>query len=76
MIVFVTGLNIVADLAKGNLIDGELSELRDLGLDGTITMLSGDDKKLFVQFVTRMLKWLPEDRATAKELLADPWLHR
>ena len=38
-------------------------------------MLSGDDKRNFLRFVARMLEWLPEDRATARELLADPWLH-
>ena len=27
-----------------------------------------------MKFVRKMLTWLPEERATAKELLADPWL--
>ena len=40
-----------------------------------ITALHGEDKRLFLQFVRKMLKWLPEERATAAELLADPWLH-
>lgn len=25
-------------------------------------------------FVRNMLRWVPEDRKTAKELLEDPWL--
>jgi serine/threonine-protein kinase SRPK3 len=36
--------------------------------------LSGDDKTLFINFAKRMLAWMPEERATAKELLNDPWL--
>ncbi|OJZ81013.1 hypothetical protein ASPFODRAFT_65521 [Aspergillus luchuensis CBS 106.47] len=31
-------------------------------------------KKDFLRFLRRMLCWLPEERATAKELLFDPWL--
>lgn len=33
-----------------------------------------EDKDLFLKFMRRMLCWLPEDRATAKELKEDPWL--
>ena len=33
-----------------------------------------EDKELFLNFMRRMLCWLPEDRATAKELKKDPWL--
>jgi len=44
------------------------------GLENTITALDGEEKRLFLEFVSKMLKWLPEDRATAKELLADAWL--
>ncbi|KAK4999465.1 hypothetical protein LTR66_001522 [Elasticomyces elasticus] len=33
-----------------------------------------EDKELFLNFMRRMLCWLPEDRATAKELMEDPWL--
>ncbi|POR32176.1 Protein kinase domain-containing protein [Tolypocladium paradoxum] len=29
---------------------------------------------LFVKFIRRMLCWVPEERATASELLSDPWL--
>lgn len=38
--------------------------------------LQGDDKTDFLRFLRRMLAWAPEDRATAKELLFDPWLMR
>lgn len=33
-----------------------------------------DDKSEFLRFIRRALTWLPEERATAKELLQDPWL--
>lgn len=32
------------------------------------------DKAGFLGFLRRALAWMPEDRATAKELLRDPWL--
>ncbi|KAL2793263.1 kinase-like domain-containing protein [Aspergillus keveii] len=32
------------------------------------------DKTGFLRFIRRALTWLPEERATAKELLQDPWL--
>lgn len=37
-------------------------------------MLEGRERALFINFARRMLTWLPEKRATAKELLDDPWL--
>lgn len=36
--------------------------------------LEGDEKADFLCFLRRMLCWLPEKRATARELLFDPWL--
>ncbi|KAE8361804.1 kinase-like domain-containing protein [Aspergillus caelatus] len=36
--------------------------------------LEGNDKGRLLQFMRRMLCWSPDDRATAKELLFDPWL--
>lgn len=30
---------------------------------------------MFLDFVQKMLKWQPEKRSTAKELLQDPWLY-
>lgn len=29
---------------------------------------------MFIEFVKRMIKWRPEERSTARELLQDPWL--
>jgi len=36
--------------------------------------LEGAQKVLFLEFMGKMLKWLPGDRKTAKELFEDPWL--
>jgi serine/threonine-protein kinase SRPK3 len=33
-----------------------------------------EDKPGFLQFIRRALTWMPEKRATAKELLQDLWL--
>lgn len=38
------------------------------------SILEGEEKVLFPAFLSRMLKWRPEERASAKELLQDPWL--
>lgn len=43
-------------------------------LENSTPMLEGQDRELFVKFARRMLTWLPEQRATAKELLDDPWI--
>ncbi|KAI9757923.1 MAG: transcription factor TFIIIB subunit brf1 [Chaenotheca gracillima] len=47
---------------------------KDLTLASTLRNVKGDDKRLFLEFVGRMLSWEPKDRSTAKELLKDPWL--
>ncbi|GIK07106.1 hypothetical protein Aspvir_002761 [Aspergillus viridinutans] len=46
----------------------------DYGLDTLEERLQGDEKDDFLRFLRRMLCWQPEDRATANELLFDPWL--
>jgi len=43
-------------------------------LEDSVLSLEGEDKRLFLDFVRKVLQWLPEDRKTAKELLKDPWL--
>ena len=40
----------------------------------TITSLEGEEKIAFLDFIQKMLRWLPEDRWTAKQLLEDPYL--
>ncbi|AEO62405.1 uncharacterized protein THITE_2106524 [Thermothielavioides terrestris NRRL 8126] len=38
------------------------------------TNLQGDDKERFLQLMRKMLRWVPEQRCSAKELLQDAWL--
>jgi len=43
-------------------------------LGDSVSTLEGKDKDEFLNFVRKMLQWLPEKRKSAKELLEDPWL--
>lgn len=43
-------------------------------LADTVTELAGDEKQGFLDFAGGMLRWLPEERKTAKELLKHPFL--
>lgn len=36
--------------------------------------LEGENKALFLDFMRKMLQWVPEKRQTAKQLLKHPWL--
>lgn len=47
----------------------------DFTIEGSISFIDDeDDKRLFIDFVSRMLKWQPEDRSTAKQLIDHPWV--
>ncbi|OOG00365.1 hypothetical protein ASPCADRAFT_125 [Aspergillus carbonarius ITEM 5010] len=46
----------------------------DQTLEDTVTCLEGEEKSQFLGFARKMLKWMPEERGTAKELVDDPWL--
>ncbi|KAH6724210.1 putative CDK4/6 [Leptodontidium sp. MPI-SDFR-AT-0119] len=37
--------------------------------------LEGKEKVLFLQFMRKMLRWVPEERMSAFDLLDDPWLN-
>ncbi|GIK00082.1 hypothetical protein Aspvir_004097 [Aspergillus viridinutans] len=43
-------------------------------LEDSEEYLEGENKKMFMQFVRKMLRWDPEERQSARELLMDPWL--
>lgn len=47
----------------------------NFNFDTVINNIHGEDKRMFIEFVKRMIKWRPEERSTAKELLDDPWLY-
>ncbi|CAG7966394.1 unnamed protein product [Penicillium olsonii] len=48
---------------------------KERGLETKLTVIEGDEKQMFLNFVSRLLQWRPEDRATAEELLSDLWLN-
>ncbi|CAG7991154.1 unnamed protein product [Penicillium salamii] len=47
----------------------------NFSFESTISKFDGEEKRMFISFVKRMIKWKPEERSTAAELLQDPWLH-
>jgi hypothetical protein len=44
-------------------------------LECSIMSLEGEERELFLGFITKMLTWWPKDRAAAEDLLKDPWLN-
>ncbi|EXJ79314.1 CMGC/SRPK protein kinase [Capronia epimyces CBS 606.96] len=59
--------------AQGQLKNAEcLSE--DLTFESSISRLRGEEKELFIDFAKKMLKWVPEERWTAEQLLEHPYL--
>lgn len=45
-----------------------------LSFEESEKLLEGEEKKLFLGFIKKMLHWVPEERHTASQLLTDPWL--
>ncbi|KAL5342292.1 protein kinase [Aspergillus crustosus] len=43
--------------------------------ENSIHTIHGEDKRMFIEAVQMRLKWRPEERSTAEELLQNPWLH-
>lgn len=50
------------------------AEILSISLEKLDGNLQGTQQSLFLCFMRKMLQWQPENRASAKELLADPWL--
>ncbi|KFY38563.1 hypothetical protein V494_04307 [Pseudogymnoascus sp. VKM F-4513 (FW-928)] len=59
---------------QGKFKHPRLMPSKDFTFESRTTSLDGEDKRLFIEFAQRMLRWRPEERATAKELYGDPWL--
>ncbi|KFZ16712.1 hypothetical protein V502_04955 [Pseudogymnoascus sp. VKM F-4520 (FW-2644)] len=51
-----------------------LAEIPRTSLEESEENLDGKDKRQFLEFMRKMLKWRPEERSSAKELLQDTWL--
>ncbi|OAA38559.1 protein kinase domain-containing protein [Metarhizium rileyi] len=51
-----------------------VSQARSLESEIPECILQEQRGELFVKFIKRMICWVPEERATASELLSDPWL--
>ena len=45
-----------------------------ISLEERVSVLEGEEKELFLDFIRSMLKWRPEDRKSATELLKHPWM--
>jgi serine/threonine protein kinase len=52
-----------------------LAEIPQHTLEDSEVCLEGENKKMFVQFMRKMLQWDPDQRHNAAELLVDPWLN-
>lgn len=50
-------------------------EIHPISLEKSEENLEGRNKELFLQFMRSMLRWIPEERKSARELLDDPWLN-
>ena len=50
------------------------ARIPSMSLESSEENLEGEGKVLFLNFMRKMLRWVPEERETAKQLLEDPWL--
>ena len=51
------------------------TEILDISLENSEGQLAGENKALFLDFMRKMLQWVPENRQTAKQLLKHAWLN-
>ena len=51
-----------------------LAPIPDFNLEKLEPRLEGEDKEAFLDFLRKMLRWKPEERLTAGEVILDPWL--
>ncbi|KAF9073510.1 putative CDK4/6 [Rhodocollybia butyracea] len=50
------------------------AKIPNISLENSEENLEGENKVLFLNFIRKMLKWVPEERYSAEQLLEDPWL--
>ncbi|KKK14683.1 hypothetical protein P175DRAFT_0561003 [Aspergillus ochraceoroseus IBT 24754] len=60
--------------SQGDFIPTHLIPPADFNFQNLTPFVSDEEKNLFIAFALRMLRWDPESRATARELLQDDWL--
>ncbi|KAM0803405.1 hypothetical protein BDR22DRAFT_69291 [Usnea florida] len=60
-------------LNKGRKISSYF-DANGLELENTTSTLDTKEREWFCRFDREMLRWMPEVRKTAKQLLNDPWL--
>ena len=51
-------------------------DLPGISLEKSEQQLNGENKASFLDLVRGMLRWVPEERETAKQLLGHPWLKK
>ena len=51
-------------------------EIPIISLEDSEEQLGGENKALFLDFMRKMLQWVPEKRQTAKQLLNHSWLSK
>ena len=64
------------DYKTGDLLQVDARTETDHDLESTISNLQSEEKAEFLRFARRLLKWLPEERASAKDLLSDPFIEQ
>lgn len=60
--------------SRGDWIAHHEAPVPPVSLETLETRLVGEEKELFLGFIRSMLKWMPEERKTAKQLLEHPFL--
>lgn len=50
-------------------------KVEDTSLEDEEENLEGEEKRAFLSFLRGMVRWVPGERKTARELMDDPWLN-
>lgn len=74
MVSLSVSIQVLADVFQGKFMHASLIPFHRRLRNESPDCIAEEEKGVFLRFMKRMLCWLPEQRATAKELLEDPWL--